>query len=265
MDTTINLNPNQNLALTTKRRSKRPRVRFMTPNQLAPYKEEVWKINETLVDWSRAEFDVAFYNTELYAVFLCDGVVVGVATVMEKTFILDRKKIFTIGLGRAVVKHEYRNQFLVQRALIFRWIRKFLRAPLQPIYIWGSCVSYKSYLSFVKVLKVVYPVTGITTPTKHEKVIDFIGSHWYGQCYIAEKKVVRVPNFKISDESVVPKPEDLDDASIRFYCQTVPSESNATYGLLTVSPCIRSNFLPMVGSWLRNFVRKAFRIAKKQR
>ena len=158
MNASITLHPRRNETDTRTVKPKRPKVRFLSPAQLSSHKEEIWAINAALVEWSREEFEADFDATKLYAVFFVDGVVVGLSTVMEEEFEVDGRRVFTIGLGRAVVKHDYRNQFLVQRALIFRWIRKFLRSPLRPIYIWGSCVSYKSYLSFVKVLKVVYAV-----------------------------------------------------------------------------------------------------------
>lgn len=235
----------------------RPKVRFMRPDQLAPYKEQIWAINAALVDWSRVAFDAAFDATPLYAVFFVGAEVVGITTVMERTFEVNGRRVFTIGLGRAVVRPDFRNQFLVQRALIFRWMRRFALQALQPIYIWGSCVSYKSYLSFVRVLKVVYPVAKEATPPKHAQVIDMIGDHWYGADYQSSTKTVRVPNFRVSDSSTIPQETDLADPDIRFYCECVPRAEDATYGLLTISPCIRSNFLPMVTSWVRNKVRKS--------
>lgn len=265
MNASLTLQPSDNPTSVSASRPKRPKVRFQTPAELRGFKEQIWEINAALVDWSRAEFEADFDKAALYAVFYVEDDVVGISTVMEAEFEVAGRRVFTIGLGRAVVKHAYRNQFLVQRALIFRWIRKFLRKPLQPIYIWGSCVSYKSYLSFVKVLKVVYPVTETTTPARHAEVIDKIGSHWYGGHYIAASKVVRVPNFKVSDAAVVPSQKDLEDPAIRFYFDRVPQAQDATYGLLTISPCIRSNFLPMVGSWVRNFFRKALGLGGKRR
>jgi hypothetical protein len=247
------------------RRAIRPRVRILSPRQLAPYKEQFWAINSELVEWSRAEFEATFDEPALYAVFMVGTDVVGHCTVMEQEFDVDGRRIFTIGLGRALVRPEFRNQFLVQRALIFRWIRRFIRKPLQPIYIWGNCVSYKSYLSFVRVLKIVYPVAKEATPARYEKVIDLIGFHWHGDQYDATRKAVRVMNLKMNDATVIPGAEDLQDADIRFYCNTVPAATDATYGLLTISPCIRSNFLPMVGSWVRNFVRKSLGMRKKKR
>jgi hypothetical protein len=249
----------------TKNRPKRPRVRFLTPAQLAPYKEQVWAIHQEFVDWSREAFDSDFHEPALYAAFWVRDELVGLCTVMEQEFEVDGRRIFTIGLGRAVVRPDFRNQFLVQRALIFRWMRKFLRRPLQPIYIWGNCVSYKSYLSFVRVLKVVYPVAKEKTPARHEKVIDHIGVYWHGDQYDPVSKVVRIPNFKVSDASVVPDAADLEDPDIRFYCNAVPTSSDATYGLVTISPCIRSNFLPMMGSWVRNFIRKSLGMRRKKR
>lgn len=251
------------LEATGAKRPRRPRVRFMTPKQLAPFKEQVWEINAALVEWSRAEFEQDFDVAERYAVFFTGGEVVGICTVMEREFEIHGRRVFTIGLGRAVVRPAYRNQFLVQRALIFRWMRRFAWRPLQPIYIWGSCVSYKSYLSFVRVLRVVYPVADVPTPQRHARVIDAIGEHWYGEAYDAGKKLVRVPNFRVSDETTRPSVQDLQKADIRFYCEQVPVAEDATYGLLTISPCIRSNFLPMVGSWIRNIVRKSLGIRRK--
>jgi hypothetical protein len=245
-------------------RAARPKVRFMTPAQLAPYKEQVWAINAALVDWSRAEFEADFHRAALYAVFFVGADVVGLATVMEQTFQVQGRQVFTIGLGRAVVRPDFRNQFLVQRALIFRWIKRFIRRPLQPIYIWGSCVSYKSYLAFAKVLRVVYPVAQTPTPSRHEQVMDLIGTTWYGQQYDPRTKTVRVPNFKVSDHQVIPTESDLQDPAIRFYCDAVPTAQDATYGLLTISPCIRSNFLPMVGSWVRNALRKSLGIGRRK-
>ncbi len=242
---------------------KRPKVRFCTPRQLESHKEAIWSINASLVDWSREEFDADFGAAKLFAAFFVDGKVVGLATVMEEEFEINGKRVFTIGLGKAVIQHAYRNQFLVQRALIFRWIRRFLRKPLQPIVIWGSCVSYKSYLSFVKVLRVVYPVAGVPIPEAQEQVMDKIGFHWYGDHYQQASKVVKVPNFRVSDEAAVPRKEDLNDPAIRFYFDRVPQTAEATFGLLTISPCIRSNFFPMVGSWARNFLRKALGINRK--
>lgn len=264
-DNSMVINPAPQHASAHRGRVRRPRVRFLTPAQLAAHKEEVWAINAALVDWSREEFEKDFDAAQRYAVFFVGVEVVGLSTVMEQEFEVDGRRIFTIGLGRAVVKPEFRNHFLVQRALIFRWIKRFLRRPLQPIYIWGSCVSYKSYLSFVRVLKVVYPVAKEVTPAKHEKVIDLLGTHWYGQYYQPETKVVRIPNFKVADLQAIVRPEDLADADIRFYSESVPEEAGATYGLLTISPCIRSNFLPMVGSWLRNFVRKSLGMKRKRK
>lgn len=264
MDSTITLAPDNHQSKTTARRLPRPKVRFMRPQQLAPYKEQVWAINEAVFERTRVEFEATFDATSLYAVFFVGQEVVGLTTVMEHEFTLDGRRVFTIGLGRAAVRHDFRNQFLVQRALIFRWMRWFARHPLQPIYIWGSCVSYKSYLSFVKVLKVVYPVAQVPTPAKHARVIDAIGAHWYGDKYEAATKTVRVPNFKVSDSSVIPSNEDLTNPDIQFYVAAVPSERDATYGLLTISPCIRSNFLPMVTSWVRNLVRKSLGLRRKR-
>lgn len=207
-----------------------------------------------------ADLDAA----ELHAVFLSEGQVVGICTVMEREFVVGGRRIFTIGLGRAMVREDYRNQFLVQRALIFRWMRQFARRPLQPIYIWGSCVSYKSYLSFVRVLRVVYPVAGVPTPERDAQVIDAIGRHWYSEAYDPARKLVRLPGFKIYDETIRPQEEDLLQPDIRYYCDQVDIRDDATYGLLTISPCIRSNFLPMVGSWIGNRVRKALGLRKKR-
>jgi hypothetical protein len=265
MKTTIDLERPSTTPTIYQLRRVRPKVRFMTPVQLAAYKDQIWAIHAALVDWSRVEFEADFDAAALYAVFFVGEEVVGLSTVMEQTFQIDGREVFTIGLGRAVVRPDFRNQFLVQRALIYRWMRKFLRKPWQPIYIWGSCVSYKSYLAFAKVLAVVYPVAGKTTPKGYARVIDHIGLHWYGTQYLAASKVVRVPNFKISDSLVIPSETDLQDPDIRFFSKAVPVEEGATYGLLTISPCIRSNFLPMVTSWLRNALKKSLGIGKQRR
>ena len=251
------------MEVTGTKRLRRPRVRFLTPEQLAPFKEQIWEINAALVEWSKEEFEQDFDAAGRYAVFFSAGEVVGICTVMEQEFQIDGRRVFTIGLGRAVVQPQYRNQFLVQRALIFRWMRRFAMRPWQPIYIWGNCVSYKSYLSFVRVLSIVYPVAEVSTPERHSQVIDAIGEHWYGEAYDAGRKLVRVPNFRVSDETTRPNAQDLLKPDIRFYCDQVPVAEDATYGLLTISPCIRSNFLPMVGSWIRNIVRKSLGIRRK--
>jgi hypothetical protein len=237
-------------------RPPRPRVRLRSPRQLEPHKEAIWALNAALVDWSRAEFEASFSETPLYAVFEVRGEVVGISAVLEQELEVGGRRVFTIGLGRAVVAPAYRNQFLVQRALIFRWFRRFVRRPWQPIYIWGSCVSYKSYLSFVRVLRVVYPVADTPTPAREAEVIDQIGRHWYGALYDPVHKVVHVPGLRVRDESVQVREADLADPAIRFYHTHVPSPEGATYGLLTISPCIRANFLPMIGSWIKNLVKK---------
>jgi hypothetical protein len=265
MDNTIDVQPTLRPITAWRARPARPKVRFLTPTQLAPYKEQVWAINAALVDWSRAAFEADFHHAELYAVFFVGADVVGLTTVMERTFEVQGRQVVTIGLGRAVVRPDFRNQFLVQRALIYRWIRKFLYKPWQPIYIWGSCVSYKSYLAFAKVLRVVYPVAHTCTPLQHEQVMDLIGTTWYGSQYDHRSKTVRVPNFKVSDQQVIPTEADLQDPDIQFFSAVVPVEEGATYGLLTISPCIRSNFLPMVTSWLRNAVKKSLGIGNRKR
>jgi hypothetical protein len=264
MNTSMALDSMSNSIAQQRAKPKRPKVRFLTPAQLAPFKEDVWAVNAALVDWSRADFEAAFDRTDLYAVFFAGGKVVGLATVMEHEFEVDGRRIFTIGLGRAVVLPEYRNHFLVQRALIFRWMRKFSRRPLQPIYIWGACVTYKSYLSFVRVLKVVYPAVARETPSRDVRVLDAIGKHWYGAHYLPDCKAVTISGVRIADNYSLPKPEDMRDPDIRFYCASVPQIEGVTTGLLTISPCIRSNFLPMVTSWVRNFVRKSLGMQKRR-
>lgn len=125
-------------------------------------------------------------------------------------------------------------------------------------------MSYKSYLSFVKVLRVVYPVAGVPIPEAQEQVMDKIGFHWYGDHYPTSLQSRRkVPNFRVSDEAAVPRKEDSNDPAIRFYFDRVPQTAEATFGLLTISPCIRSNFFPTGGSWARNFLRKALGINRK--
>src|SRR5688572_19239970 len=68
MDSTITLAPD-NHSKTTARRLPRPKVRFMRPEQLAPYTEQVWAIYEATFERSRAEFEATFDAIFLYAVF----------------------------------------------------------------------------------------------------------------------------------------------------------------------------------------------------
>jgi hypothetical protein len=241
------------------RQKLRPKVRFLRPADLQPRKDAMWALVQALIVCDRREWYALFEATALYAVYELDGEIVGFSSVMEAELHDGRRRIWTIGLGQTVVLPAYRNQFLLQRALIFRWMRRFVRRPLQPIYIWGSCVSYKSYLSFVKVLKVVYPRAGVSAPPQHQAVIDLLGRHWYAEEYLPDSGVVIQRNFAVADPQAQARPEDLADADIAYYQARVPVLEGDTAGLLTISPCIRSNFLPMVWGWVRNAVRKGLR------
>lgn len=240
----------------------RPKVRFMTPAELRGHQEVMWALHDAMIQCDRGMWMRLFEQTARYAVYWVGGEIVGFSSVMEAELTIAGRRVFTIGLGQAVVAPAYRNHFLVQRALIFRWVRHFIRHPLQPIYIWGNCVSYKSYLSFVKVLKVVYPRAGQVPPAHHAAVIDALGRHWYGREYDSERKVVVLRDFAVREAQAAPA--DLADPDIAYYCQGVPQLMGETAGLLTISPCIRSNFLPMVTGWARNFVRKALGLRRKR-
>jgi hypothetical protein len=240
-------------------RKLRPRVRFLKPGDLLSRKDAMWELVQTLIICDRREWYAMFDATSLYAVYELRGSIVGFSSVMEAELYDGRRRIWTIGLGQTVVLPAYRNQFLVQRALIFRWMRHIARRPWQPIYIWGSCVSYKSYLSFVKVLQVVYPRNGVTTPPQHQAVIDEIGRRWYGDEYQPASGIVIQRNFAVADERAQVRPDDLADPDIAYYQARMPVDLGGgrdSAGLLTISPCIRSNFLPMVWGWVRNVVRK---------
>lgn len=223
----------------------------------------MWALVQALITCDRDDWMALFDSTALYAIYEVRDEIVGFSSVMEAELQVGGRKIWTIGLGQTVVMPAYRNQFLVQKALIYRWMRRFLQRPWQPIYIWGSCVSYKSYLSFVKVLRVVYPRRGVETPAVHQAVIDFLGRHWYAGEYLPASGVVIQRNFAVADPQAHPQPGDLQDLDIAFYQARVPRLDGDTAGLLTISPCTRSNFLPMVWGWLRNAVRKRLGIRKK--
>jgi hypothetical protein len=247
-------------AATTKLRAK---VRFLSPAELRPRKDAMWALVQGLIVCDRDAWYALFEETACYAIYELEGEIVGFSSVMEAELLDGRRRIWTIGLGQTVVLPAYRNQFLVQRALIYRWMRRFARRPLQPIYIWGSCVSYKSYLSFVKVLKVVYPRAGVSAPAHHQAVIDLLGRHWYADEYVPESGVVIQRNFAVADPHAQARPEDLLDSDIAYYHARVPVLEGDTAGVLTISPCIRSNFLPMVCGWVRNAVRKGLGMKRR--
>jgi hypothetical protein len=231
-------------------------VRFRTPDQLLPQRERLWQIMAGIATVSRAEWEEDFLSTRLYAVFLSRGRIVGYTRVLEETFELEGRKILTIGLGQAVVETDFRNQFLVQRALIFRWLRAFVHRPLRPIYIWGACISYKSYLSFTRVLHLVYPRVGVATPPSAQQVIHLLGERWHGARYLRSHGAIAATDVHLHDPAVQPTEQDLLQPDIRFFVESLPKLPGTTVGLLTVSPCVRENFLPMVRGWVRNLWRK---------
>ena len=102
------------------------------------------------------------------------------------------------------------------------------------------------------------------TPAKQKHVIDALGQHWYAAEYDPTAGVVVQQDFAVADPYALPRPEDLLDADIAYYFATVPKLVGATAGLLTISPCTRSNFLPMVWGWVRNTVRKGLGPRRKK-
>lgn len=237
-------------------KKKKAKVHFRTPAQLEQQKERMWQLVKSVANCEETYWKSAFADTQLYAIYTHESEIIGFSSVMEHDFRLGSKHIYTIGLGQTLVMPAFRNQYLVQRALIYRWWRRFIRKPLSPIYIWGACISYKSYLSFVKVLKVVYPHPLLETPPQAKAVMDQIGEYWYGREYEAGSQLCITRNFTWVDESTRPLAKDLSDPFIAYYAQKVPILNGDTPGILTVSPCIRANFLPMVWGWVRKIGRK---------
>lgn len=247
------------------KKMKRARVRFRSPAQLVQQKERLWEILSSMVAMQRREWEADFASTQLYAVFYDGKQIVGFTRVMEAEFTVEGRRVFTIGLGQALVLPAWRNQFLVQRALIYRWWRHFVRHPFKRIYIWGACISYKSYLSFTRVLREVHPRTGLPMRPEAATVIRYIGQHWYGHAFLPDSGCIRVKDLNLFDPEVQLQAGDLADADIAFYYAQLPRQSGEVAGLITVSPCVRSNFLPMAGSWIRNVFKRRKKKNARQR
>jgi hypothetical protein len=233
----------------------RTSIALRARSELGALEWQMWQLASTFFDLSRELWLQRFRNTEEYSLFYHSERLVGFAGVEAREFSLSRRGVWAVALNQAVVLPEYRGRHFLQRSLIRVIWRQLRRNPGTPVYLWGNCAHYRSYLAFAKSLEHTYPSWQRETPVEARELLHSLGTR-FGADYDPESHAVRRTWWRARDAAFLPAERQRADPDIAFYLTRLADYESGQQSLLTVAPCSLANLLPFVLSHVRSLCRR---------
>jgi len=168
--------------------------------------------------------------------------IVGFCGIREDVLKIHKKKMDIIYYGQMFLLEAYRGSNLMQKTSIYTFFKNKIFHPFRPLYYWGDCISYKSYLLLAKYYPIIYPHKDFKTPPKEQAVRDYLGKKYYLDSYQLGVGVILKETNRLKTETASISDSDLLDLHINFYSEVNPGYIKGD-GLLTIIPGTYSNFI----------------------
>jgi hypothetical protein len=158
-------------------------------------------------------------------------------------------------VGQSFIDEAYRGHDLIQRTVIRTMLGPWLAHPLEPVYFWSDCISYKPYLLAARNLKVFYPSPDWDTPPDVRALIDALGARYYPDEYDPARGTVLKKQNRLREHVAPITEQALRDRHIRFYATMNEGHARGD-GLIAVYPATLENLAFFLGRRVQQAARR---------
>lgn len=213
-------------------------------------KEEAWQICQQLYDMKEEDYYARLPIFDSFAVFRCEGKIVGFLSFFLDETTLHNRKMVLLGVGHGAILPAYRNHSLIPAATIQFLIKSILKKPFKKHLLWGLGMTHLAYRMGRRSSASFYPMPNEDCPPYFQTILDWLGQKYYPHTYDKDS-LTAIVNFSILDKRAIPTAEELEDPVVADFVRRVPScllPNNKT-GVMTITP-----IAPNVWFWVKKYV-----------
>lgn len=220
----------------------RLRTQIVKSENTQNIRTQMWELYRKYYHTEEAAFYQRFNTNQYYALYRCEGQLVGFTGLREKEIFNASGTALCVYIGQTIIDTRFRKYSLIPRSCLYIVLKNFLANPFRPIYLWCDSLTYKPYIAFAKATTYTYPTRKKETPDHVQQLIHKLGRIYYGNQYNPARGTVKKEMNVVNDSSSIITRQDLQQADIAFYASSNPDYRKG-HGLITITKASVGNFI----------------------